>query len=134
MARLTSLLTSSALLLACSEVRVKDGTGGATTTSGEGGSSGETLLERYMGACEARRARHGCTNADCTLEEAEAEFAIWGQFPGCFETLIAVLECSATESPNCGICGTDEEAQAWDECGGLLAQSQGQQGGGGTAP
>jgi hypothetical protein len=63
MARLTSLLASSGLLLACSEVRFEDGTGGATTTSGEGGSNGETLLERYMSACEARRARHGCTNA-----------------------------------------------------------------------
>jgi hypothetical protein len=133
MARLTSLPAAAALLLACSEVRVEDETGGASST-GETSTGGGSLMEQYMDACEARRARHGCTNFDCTAAGAEEQWAIWGKFPGCFETLIAVVECSATESPNCAICGTDEEAQAWDDCGIALSQSQGQQGGGGTAP
>jgi hypothetical protein len=133
MARLTILSVQAVILVACSDVRIEDGDDGATT-SGEGAGSSPSPQERFVEACEARRARHGCLNYECTEDEAASLEDFWSDFPGCFEALISVLACSATDSPNCGICGTEEEAQAWEDCGIALSESQGQVGGGGAAP
>jgi hypothetical protein len=127
MARLAIVLCAL-LVAACSEVRIDDGTtgaGGAQGTSAGTGTSVAELKARYQEACEVRLSKFGCSNADCSDAGADAEEAIWGQYPGCFEVFVKVMECSAYENTvDCGICGDEETLAAWAECGILHSQNE----------